>query len=313
MADEQAPVPEEQSAEAPTEASPEVALEQSEAVQEGAESEEPKIEEEGPTEKDAASEQQPKIEAEGSVDKGANETSISEQGQAPDESDEPPKIVVTEAEETASEYIEEDEEQFDEPENYEDDMMKALGVEQDSLDALVKSSSMQIAKQRSMGSNLDSSMMVAEKMDKYAARTKDVLGEVIDIRRGSMTGEAGDRRIARFMNTYKLDSDNPFNNEKVDKILKSVMEETFNELKYDPEKCGKEAKWASNTIKAKVKQLEFERYKIISLVSIGEKHNQDVLCTCRFLWDAERDNYSCYTLENPYIFGIALCFGLYYE
>ncbi|XP_028130500.1 dynein light chain Tctex-type 5-B-like isoform X2 [Diabrotica virgifera virgifera] len=212
----------------------------------------------------------------------------------------------------------------------ESDVMNVLSVSQDSLEDLVKSSSMQIAKGEQSGLDvlgLSSQLLIEEKKKKRFERAKDVLGEVIDIRGDSVGAEDRDRRLrfmnnkydldkpimARFMNTYKLDSDKPFNHQKIESVLKSVMEEALQDLKYDPEKCIKLAKWASNTIRAKVKQMEFDRYRIISLVTIGEKHNQGVLCTCRFLWDSDRDNYSCYTLQNPFVFGIALCFGLYYE
>lgn len=62
------------------------------------------------------------------------------------------------------------------------------------------------------------------------------------------------------MNTYKLESDNPFNPEKVDQILKSVLTEAMENLIYDPEKCPKQAKWASLAIRSKVKELEFDRF-----------------------------------------------------
>ncbi|KAJ8962558.1 hypothetical protein NQ318_000951 [Aromia moschata] len=102
--------------------------------------------------------------------------------------------------------------------------------------------------------------------------------------------------MARYLNTYKLDSDNPFNPEKVNKILEAVMMEALENLEYDTDKCPKQAK-----------------YKLICLVTIGEKHGQDVLVTCRFLWDYDRDRYATFSMENTYVFGIAQCFGLYYE
>lgn len=62
------------------------------------------------------------------------------------------------------------------------------------------------------------------------------------------------------MNTYKLDSDNPFNPEKVDKILRDVMTETLEHLPtYDKDKCLMQAKYASKQIRSKVKELEFDR------------------------------------------------------
>lgn len=65
------------------------------------------------------------------------------------------------------------------------------------------------------------------------------------------------------MNTYKLNSDNPFNVEKVEKILEGVLLEALENLTYDPEKCPKLAKWASGVIRAKVKEEEFDRYSFI--------------------------------------------------
>lgn len=49
------------------------------------------------------------------------------------------------------------------------------------------------------------------------------------------------------------------------------------------------------------------------MVTIGEKQSQDVFVSCRFLWDAERDRYAKYVHENMHVFGIAMCFGIYYE
>lgn len=61
------------------------------------------------------------------------------------------------------------------------------------------------------------------------------------------------------MNTYKLDSDNPFHVEKVEKILRDVLTEALDNLTYDPDKCPKQAKWACSAIRAKVKEQEYDR------------------------------------------------------
>lgn len=61
------------------------------------------------------------------------------------------------------------------------------------------------------------------------------------------------------MNTYKLESENPFNSDKVKHILENVMNEALENLTYDPEKVPKQAKWASSTIRAKIKELQFDR------------------------------------------------------
>ncbi|CAH1968032.1 unnamed protein product [Acanthoscelides obtectus] len=99
---------------------------------------------------------------------------------------------------------------------------------------------------------------------KYDVLNRQALGSVIDIRKGSVPGDISDRKTARYMNTYKLESDNPFNHEKVDKILVNVMTEAIEGLKYDADKCSKQARWASSAIRAKVKELEFDRCEILN-------------------------------------------------
>ncbi|XP_050305915.1 uncharacterized protein LOC126743034 [Anthonomus grandis grandis] len=143
------------------------------------------------------------------------------------------------------------------------------------------------------------------------SKARMVLGSIVDIKTNA--GEAFDRRVAKYQNSYRLESQNPFNAEKVDKILKEVMNELIENLQYDPEKCAQTAKVASGLIRTRVKGLDFERYKLVCIVTIGEKNSQDVYATCRFLWDAEKDRYAYYALENTHVYAIAYCFGLYYE
>ncbi|XP_071053468.1 dynein light chain Tctex-type 5-B-like [Onthophagus taurus] len=118
---------------------------------------------------------------------------------------------------------------------------------------------------------------------------------------------------AKFANTYKLYSDKPFNVEKVTKILEEVLKEALENLTYDAEKVPNQAKWASSLIKDKVKEEEYDRYKIISFVTISEKRSQDMFFAYSFLWDPERDKHASFWHENNSVVGIACCFGLYYE
>ncbi|XP_044747208.1 dynein light chain Tctex-type protein 2B [Coccinella septempunctata] len=153
-----------------------------------------------------------------------------------------------------------------------------------------------------------------ERTDSLNSRAKIVLGSIISIKKSDTVGDFGGERgkSARYMNTYKLDSEKPFNPEKVKKILEEILLEAL-EGPYDEVKCPLKAKQASAAIRAKVKELEFDRYKLVCLVTIGEKHNQDVMIACRFLWDVERDRFAMFSHETSHVFGVALCFGLYYE
>nr|XP_023020609.1 tctex1 domain-containing protein 1-B-like [Leptinotarsa decemlineata] len=156
-------------------------------------------------------------------------------------------------------------------------------------------------------------LMYEKSKDKFGMLAKSALGSIIDIRQMGISGEVSEKKMVRYANTYKMEAENPFNPEEVDKILRKVMEEALENLTYDVEKCNKQAKWASASIRYRVKRMNFDRYKIVCLVTIGEKHSQDILATCKFLWDAEKDGYAAFALENTYVFGYAQCFGLYYE
>lgn len=140
------------------------------------------------------------------------------------------------------------------------------------------------------------------------------LGSIISIRRGSYgDGAGGGPKVAKYMNSYKIDSDKPFHVESVQKILQDVLNEALEELTYDPEGCVAKAKWATSALRAKLKEQEYDRYKLLCLVTIGEKRSQDVYTSMKFLWDSERDKYATFAAENMFVYGYASCFGFYYE
>lgn len=128
-----------------------------------------------------------------------------------------------------------------------------------------------------------------------------------------MTSTPAQVEAPKFMNSYKLDSDKPFHIENVEKILKQVLMEAMENLSYDPDECPKQAKWATNMIKTRVKEEEYDRYKFVVIVTIGEKRYHDMCSVVRFLWDIERDKYALFVHDNLHVFGAALCFGVYYE
>ncbi|KAK4884121.1 hypothetical protein RN001_000392 [Aquatica leii] len=146
------------------------------------------------------------------------------------------------------------------------------------------------------------------------SKSRIAVGSIIAFGKGSgVSGFGSMAKIPRYMNSYKIDSDNPFCIEKVEKILRDVLDEAINNLTYDVIKCVNQAKWASNAIRMRVKEEEYDRYRLIVLVTIGEKRYHDMCCIVRFLWDIERDKYAICVKNNYYVFAAAMCFGVYYE
>lgn len=55
------------------------------------------------------------------------------------------------------------------------------------------------------------------------------------------------------------------------------------------------------------------RYKFVAQVTIVQRNDQAIHAGFQSLWDAERDNYSCYVFENNHIYAWCCVFGIYYE
>lgn len=55
------------------------------------------------------------------------------------------------------------------------------------------------------------------------------------------------------------------------------------------------------------------RYKLIVVVTLGEKFMQDFKATAGFLWDKDRDDYATYSLDRPDLFLIATVYAVYFE
>ncbi|KAG8222063.1 hypothetical protein J437_LFUL000507 [Ladona fulva] len=72
--------------------------------------------------------------------------------------------------------------------------------------------------------------------------------------------EKTDSTEQRYANTYRLESKNPFNKDKVMNIIKEVLESELSEVqKYDDEECRKLGHKISQEIRSRVRLLDFDR------------------------------------------------------
>ncbi|KAI9190756.1 Tctex-1 family-domain-containing protein [Polychytrium aggregatum] len=60
-------------------------------------------------------------------------------------------------------------------------------------------------------------------------------------------------------------------------------------------------------------ELEFERYKFVVDVTIGEFKGQGIRVASRAVWDATTDSYASASFRNATLFAVAMVFGCYYE
>jgi hypothetical protein len=62
-----------------------------------------------------------------------------------------------------------------------------------------------------------------------------------------------------------------------------------------------------------VTNILFFRYKIIALVTVGQKTDQSVSVGSRFLWDADRDNFAAASWCNKHVYAVGTVYAVYYE
>ncbi|XP_032236835.2 dynein light chain Tctex-type 5-A [Nematostella vectensis] len=115
-------------------------------------------------------------------------------------------------------------------------------------------------------------------------------------------------------NTYRLEPGKQFEVTVVQRIMREVFEEEIKDLEYDAEKCAPLCKRLSDVVKARVKGLQYPRYKIIALVYVGQKEGQDVRITSRCVWDTRFDNCAQYAYEGLHdTYAVGMVYGIYQE
>ncbi|KAJ3247515.1 Tctex1 domain-containing protein 3 [Chytriomyces hyalinus] len=116
-----------------------------------------------------------------------------------------------------------------------------------------------------------------------------------------------------YENTYKLKPDKKFQSEPVRRIAEEILQNALKKAKYDPNKVVDLSAKIGNEILAAVKKLEYDRYKIVVDVSIGEFKGQGIRVASRCLWDTTTDTYTSASFKNASLFAVAIIFGCFFE
>lgn len=80
-------------------------------------------------------------------------------------------------------------------------------------------------------------------------------------------------------------------------IHESLVEKLTNQS-YEGEKCNEAAKQLADTIRNRLKSLDYDRYKFVVQVLIGERREQGVYFGTRCFWDTNTDNQASETFTN---------------
>jgi len=130
-----------------------------------------------------------------------------------------------------------------------------------------------------------------------------------------MTSAHTQRQNVRYENTYKTDPDVKVRSDYLKDCIKSVFEDELSDLTYNKEQCPALTKKIAEELKRRVKSIGLPRYKIITVVAIGqrEQYNPSVAFTSRCVWSAAFDTFSEYTFKSPSLYAVGLVYALYAE
>ncbi len=132
-----------------------------------------------------------------------------------------------------------------------------------------------------------------------------------------MTGSssyASSRRAKQYENTYKMAPDVQFDTAVVERTLEEVLVERLKEVTYEPTECRAISQELAGAIMERIKQLQYARYKLVSVVSIGSINERPGMqFGSRCLWNKETDTFASVKYTNGSLFALAVVYGLYYE
>eukprot|EP00697_Spironema_sp_BW2_P014494 gnl/Spiro4/4939_TR2463_c0_g1_i1.p1 gnl/Spiro4/4939_TR2463_c0_g1~~gnl/Spiro4/4939_TR2463_c0_g1_i1.p1 ORF type:complete len:145 (-),score=41.78 gnl/Spiro4/4939_TR2463_c0_g1_i1:61-468(-) len=99
--------------------------------------------------------------------------------------------------------------------------------------------------------------------------------------------------------------------------VREAMQAVLNDKFRDPNACTYNentpllVRSIADDIKTKLKDLDYDRYKFVVQVFIGEMRGQQVKMAMRCFWDPQTDNFAKVDLMNDQIYCVAVAFGLY--
>lgn len=117
----------------------------------------------------------------------------------------------------------------------------------------------------------------------------------------------------RYEPTYWLQSQRPYSRESCEKLLKIVVDAQMESFAYDSTEAEALAQTLSRDILGRVKKMNFDRYRLVCTVTIGEKYMQSCCDIFKCLWDMQTDGYAFYVYDTPAVFAIAVLYAVYLD
>ncbi|XP_026763485.2 dynein light chain Tctex-type 5-A-like isoform X1 [Galleria mellonella] len=119
--------------------------------------------------------------------------------------------------------------------------------------------------------------------------------------------------VRTYQPTYQLNPKKRFDAEQIQKILQRVVSYELNEVEYSEKQIPELCLSLAETLRNAIKEENYNRYRIIVMVSIGQRRQQSVHIFHSFLWDHERDAFATFNYENCHLFANVVVYGVYLD
>ncbi|XP_046374042.2 dynein light chain Tctex-type 5-B-like [Haliotis rufescens] len=132
----------------------------------------------------------------------------------------------------------------------------------------------------------------------------------------SETSDNRPKRVSLHVeNTYRMrpSSEERFSVTKMETLMSEILDNRLRDTTYNGETCSELAKELVCTIIAKTKEFQWQRYKLVAQVHVGQNDSQAVQVASRCIWDPSFDSYACVSYKNTSLFVVASCYGIYFE
>ena len=129
----------------------------------------------------------------------------------------------------------------------------------------------------------------------------------------ALSNRGGESSKVIYENTYKMAPNVAFPENKIKEVVEKILSRELRNTQYDAENCREMTARISDIIKKEIKDLDLDRYKLVCIVHIGQRGNQEIKVGSRCLWDVRLDTYISAEYQNTSLFAIATVFGIYFE
>uniref|UniRef100_A0A8C9RRZ1 Dynein light chain Tctex-type 2B n=1 Tax=Scleropages formosus TaxID=113540 RepID=A0A8C9RRZ1_SCLFO len=106
-------------------------------------------------------------------------------------------------------------------------------------------------------------------------------------------------------NTYIIgpDPQRKFKAAVAKECIRQIIGEAMTGRQYNPQEIPSLSRSLADSIKDKLKEAGFDRYKLVVQVIIGQQRGETIKVASRFLWDADTDNFAQDVFVNSILCG----------